>query len=435
MPIPIICLDVSLRQFCERFRRCFTRPQWKYLVTVLLGLMLCQSACTLSGLLGQVAEGQSLSGLSRFFSQAPWSAEDVAGAWLEGFDEQMAQAVREEKARQRRQQPRRRGRPQATVVTGYLIGDDSTQHKPKGEKMGGLGQHHSTTAHGRVPGHSLVQGLYVLLGRRCPLAPQMYRQRAVCEREGVPFVSKVVLMETLIRTFVPVAGTRTHVLVDAWYGCKRIWKAARERGFLITSGLASNRFLRVPDPEAECGRRWQRLGDYAAGLEPDQYQKVRWPRQDDEPREVYVHVVRTRIRKLYTCQLIIARPALDCLAKDIRYWASSDLDADLLTLVNYLAARWAIEVFFGDTKELLGLDHYQLMSATAILRFWTLVCAAYLYLDEERAHLRHEWQRHVTIGQARREVQRRHCQHLLDWLHEQFSAGIMPEQLFPLLAA
>ncbi len=435
MSIPIICLDAGLRQFCERFRRSFSKPQYKYLVTVLLGLMLCQGTCTLSGVLGQVAEGQSLSGLSRFFSQAPWSAEAVAEAWLEGFGEQMSQAMREEKARQRGQQPRRQGRPQATVVTGYLIGDDSTQHKPKGEKMGGLGCHHSTSAQGQVPGHSLVQGLYVLLGRRCPLAPRMYRQQAVCEREGVPFVSKVDIMETLIRTFVPVAGTCTHVLVDAWYGCKRIWKAARERGFLITSGLASNRFLRVPDPQTQRGRRWQRLGDYAAGLRPDQYQKVRWPRQEEEPREVYVHVVRTRIRKLYTCLLIIARPSLDCPAKDIRYWASSDLHADLKTLVTHIAARWAIEVFFGDAKELLGLDHYQLMSATAILRFWTLVSAAYLYLDEQRAYLRDEWRCHVTIGQARREVQRRHWQLLLNWLQEQFLAGVSPEQLFLLLAA
>ena len=435
MPIPIICLDASLRQFCETFRRCFTRPQWKYLVTVLLALMMCQGTCTLSGLLGQVAEGQSLSGLSRFFSQAPWSAEEVAEAWLEGFGEQMAEAVRDEHIRQRRKQGRRRGRPRATVVTGYLIGDDSTQHKPKGKKMGGIGHHYSTTAKGQVPGHSLVQGLYVLLGRRCPLAPQMYRQKAVCEREGVPFHSKIDIMETLIRSFQPIAETSTHVLVDAWYGCKRIWKAARQRGFLITSGLPSNRFLRVPDPEAERGWCWQCLNEYVTTLRPNQYQKVRWPRQDEEPRDVYVHVIHTRIRKLYTCQLVIARPSLDCPAKDIRYWASSDLDADLMTLVHYIAMRWTIEVFFGDTKELLGLDHYQLMSATAILRFWTLVAAAYLYLDEERARLRDEWQRHVTIGEARRAIQRRHWRHLLDWLHEQFSAGVTSEQLFPLLAA
>jgi hypothetical protein len=274
----------------------------------------------------------------------------------------------------------------------------------------------------------------VLLGRRCPLLPQMYRQKDVCEREGVPFQSKVDMMETTIREFEPVPNTQTHVLVDSWFGCKRIWKAARDRGFLITSGLKCNRSLRIDDPQAAGGKRWQRLDEYAASLSPDQYQLMTWPSQD-EPREVYVHVVRTRIRKLYTCQLVIARYALDCPLKAVRYWASSDLQADAPTLLHHIATRWDIEVLFSDAKDLLGLDQYQLMSVTSILRFWTLVVAAYAFLDEERARLRDERHRHVTLGDARREVQRCHWRHLLDWIHQQFLSGVTPDELFPTLAA
>jgi SRSO17 transposase len=434
MSVPIICLDARLRQFCETFRKSMSKPQYKYLVIVLLGLMLCQGTCTLSGLLRQVAEEQSLSGVSRFMSRAPWAAEEVAGAWIERFHEQMGERVKAEHERQRRQRPKQAGRPKKTVVTGYLIGDDSTQHKPKGKKMGGLGTHYSTCAEGRVTGHSLVQGLYVLLGRRCPLAPQMYRQKVICEREGVCFKSKIDIMEALIRDFTPVKNTLTHVLLDSWYTCKRIWRAARERGFLITSGLKSNRSLRVDDPQSEQGWRWQRVDEYAAALPTDHYQKVTWPSQAEQ-REVYIYVVRTHIRKLYTCQLIIIRPTLDCPPQAVRYWASSDLDADWMTLVAHIAARWDIEVLFGDAKGLLGLDHYQLMDANAIVRFWTLVMAAYLFLDEERAWLCDHWQAHVTIGDARREVQRSHWRHLLDWIHQQFSFGLTPAELHQHLAA
>jgi len=221
--------------------------------------------------------------------------------------------------------------------------------------------------------------------------------------------------------------------IDSWFGCKRIWKAARDRGFLITSGLKCNRSLRIADPQRG-GERWQRVDEYAASLSPEQYQKTYWPSQD-EPREVYVHVVRTRVRKLYTCQLVIARYALDCPLKAVRHWASSDLAADPATLLHHIAARWAVEVLFSDTKDLLGLDQYQLMSATAIVRFWTLVMAAYVFLDEERARLRDERQTHVTLGDARREVQRWHWRHLLDWIHQQFSSGVTPDELFPTLAA
>ncbi len=206
--------------------------------------------------------------------------------------------------------------------------------------MEGLGVHHSTTQDKRVRGHSLVQSLYVLLGHRCPLAPQLYRQQAACAAEGVPFQSKIDLMEAVIRTFEPVAGTLTHVLLDSWYSAKRLWRAARERGFLITTGLKSNRWLRIADPSAPNGWRWQRLSDYTATLSASDYVLLKWPKGDEE---VYVHVVSTRVRKLYSCQVVIVRQSLDAPLSQVRYWASSDLQASPALLLAHIAARWILK--------------------------------------------------------------------------------------------
>lgn len=434
MPMPIVCLDARLRQFALTFRSCFSLPQMQYFVIVLLGLMRCQEHRTLTGLQRQVTEAPSLSGLSRFFNEAPWSAATVAQTWLAHFRQQLAPLVEAERRRQRQARPKKRGRPKPPLVTGYLIGDDSTQHKRKGRQMEALGRHHSTTEGKRVVGHSLVQGLYVLLGRRCPLAPQLYRQRATCQAEDVAFHSKIDLMEALILGFEPVLGTQTHVLLDSWYAAKRIWQAARRRGFLITTGVKVNRSLRVDDPTTEHGWRWQRLSDYAARLKAEDYSVETWPSQT-EPRSVYVHTLQTRVRKLYRCQLIIVRESLDAPLAEARYFASSDLTADRAQLLAHLATRWEVETLFADAKEELGLDQYQVMSATGIVRFWTLVMAAYLFLDEERVRLRAERQRHVTLGQARREVQRCHRRHLIDWLADHLEAGGSRETLYDRLAA
>ena len=434
MRVPIICMDHRLRHFAASFHSCFSKPQRRYFEIVLLALLLCQEAHTLSALLRQVLARVTLCGLSRFLGKAPWSSADVAKTWRTRFDTQVTPLVHAEHARQYAARPKRPGRPTPSVVTGYLIGDDSTIEKVRGKKMAALGKHHSTTAGTRVVGHSLVQALYVVQGRHCPLAPQLYRQKAVCEAEGVPFHSKIELMTEQIRTFQPLAGTQTHVLLDRWYSAKCIWKEARRRGFRISTGLKSNRFLRVADPEAPHGWRWQRLSEYAAGLRAADYQQVRWPSQGDEPRQVWVHVVSTRVRKLYRCQLIIVRESLEAPLKETRYFASSDLQADVAMLVGHLAARWSVEVLFEDGKELLGLDQYQVMSAESVVHFWTLVWAAYCYLDEERARLREEWQRHVTLGEARREVQV-HWGHVISWMHQQFQAGTTPQRLQEQLAA
>lgn len=224
MPKPIVCLSTALRQFIELFRPCFSKRQWKYFVIVLLGLIKCEGRRTLCGLLAVVGEQASLCGLSRFFSRWQWSPAKVASTWLRRFREQMEATVEDEHQRQKAQRERRPGRPKATVVTGYLILDDSVHAKPKGRKMKGLGQHYSSTERRVVCGHSQFSGLSVLLGRRCPLLPRLYRQKAVCEQEQVPFQSKIDLAVQEIEQFEPVAGTHTHVLIDSWYHCKRCAK-------------------------------------------------------------------------------------------------------------------------------------------------------------------------------------------------------------------
>ncbi len=60
---------------------------------------------------------------------------------------------------------------------------------------------------------------------------------------------------------------------------------------------------------------------------------------------------------------------------------------------------------------------------------------AYAFLDEERDRLQKQWQRSVTIGETRREVQRLHRRQLLLWLRQQFQEGITDESLFELLSA
>lgn len=80
-------------------------------------------------------------------------------------------------------------------------------------------------------------------------------------------------------------------------------------------------------------------------------------------------------------------------------------------------------MLFSDAKDLLGMDHYQVMSVAALVRFWTLVLAAYIFLDEERqllCELRHE---PVTLGDARRALHQRHQTALVGWICEQHDCG------------
>jgi len=293
--------------------------------------------------------------------------------------------------------------------------------------MQGLGRHYSTTEQRVVNGHCLLIGLYVLLERRCPLQPLLYRQKSVCEEEGIPFQSKVDLVVQEIEQFEPVEGTHTHLLIDSWFHCKRVRKAAQRRGWDVSGGLKSNRRMRLMAEDGS--RKWVTLAEYAAQLGPNDWQEAIWPSQEGG-QKVYVHAVRTFIRKLGPVVLLITCHDVQAPAKSIRYWGSTLLDADAQTIINILAVRWNIEVFFEDAKDLLGSDHYQLMKAEAILRFWTLIACLSCFLDEQRS----AQEGIATWGDARRAIQREHQRNLLGWLEGQFQAGLTAQQVGAQLA-
>jgi hypothetical protein len=275
MPKPIVCLSEQLGQYLEAFRTYFSKRQWKYFVTVLLGLIECEERKTMSFMLRVVGEQISLSRFSRFMNKWRWSESAVAATWQERYQQELEPQVQSEHEKLKAALPKYRGRPKKTVVTGYLIFDDSVHTKPKGRLMGGLGRHYSNTERRVVNGHCLLTGLYVLLGQRCPLQPQLYHQRQVCEREGIVFRSKIDMVTENIDSFAAVADTQTHVLVDNWYHCKRVRKASRKRNWDLSGGLKSNRTLRLIDREGN--REWLKLSAYAAQLERGDWQEVTWP--------------------------------------------------------------------------------------------------------------------------------------------------------------
>jgi hypothetical protein len=426
MAQPVIVQDATLRQFARSFAGGFSLPQWKYFVIVLLGLLHCDAAHTLSGMLRQVAITATVSGLSRFLKRAPWSVADLTVARTARFKAQVAAEVAQAHAAQRAARPRRRGRPCETVVTGFLIQDDSTHVKRYAEAMEGQGWHYSTTERKSMPGHSLFQSVYCLLGRELPLTPELYRQRSVCEQEGVPFLSKVDLAVRTIQTFEPPPDTQTHVLVDSWYVNKAVWRATRQRDWDLTGGLKSNRQIRQTRPDDQ--RVWLSVAAYAAGLAADDFQPVIWPNQEGG-QQVYGHLLRTRVKKLGVCQVLMVKFTPDAPVSQCRYWVTSRLDATLDEVVAAVATRWAIEALFADLKELLGSDQYQIRSAQAIVRFWALALCLYQYLDEQRVRLRSERQQPVTLGEARTWVRQRHADLLLDWLAPQFAAGATADQV------
>jgi hypothetical protein len=426
MAQPIIVQDATLRNYLCEFRDVFTAPQWKYFVTVLMGFIHCQASRTLCGLLREVAALVTVSGLSRFLISPAWSVEELAEARYVWFCAEVTPLVAEAHAHLRSQRPKRKGRPSPTVVTGYLILDDSTHVKRYAKKMSGLGWHYSSTDRRTMPGHSLFEGVYVVEEHQYPLSPQLYRQKSVCEREGVPFQSKVDLAEKVIQEFEPLPDTHTHVLIDSWYVNKRIWKAVKARQWDLTGGLKKNHKLRTTDVEGQL--IWMAVADYAAELPEEAFQPVLWPNQDGG-QTVYAFLIRTRVKKLGVCQVLIVKTSLDDPGENARFYITTRCSDSLEQVVQAMARRWTVETLFADFKELMGSDQYQLHSADAIIRFWALGLCLYQYLDSLRHRLIRIYQRDFTLGETLRWLRERNDRQMLVWICCQVADGATASQI------
>ena len=76
-------------------------------------------------------------------------------------------------------------------------------------------------------------------------------------------------------------------------------------------------------------------------------------------------------------------------------------------------------------------DHYQVMSAQAIVRFWTLVACLMCFLEEQRASADDP---ELTCGDVRRSIQGDHRLNLLHWLFDQIQAGASLDDITSQLA-
>jgi len=417
----IILQDATLRNYLKAFHEKFSAPQWKYFVTVLIGLLHCNGNKTLSGMLREVAIVVTVSGLSRFLVSPAWSVAALDQVRYQQFTCEVSPIVAPKHQQQKAQRVRRRGRPSPTLVTGYLIMDDSTHAKRYYAKVAsGLGRHYSSIEKKTVKGHSLFQAVYDVEDYQFPLTPHMYCQKTVCEQMERPFRSKVELSIAMVESFEPLAHTHTHVLVDSWYLNKKLWKVTKARGWDLTGGLKSNRRVRIVDSQGMVS--WPTISEYAASLSSEDFQAVKWPNQADG-QVVYAYLLRTIVKHLGACQVLIVREKQAVPNSTTRFFATSRLKDTLEQVITAVSKRWAVETLFADFKELMGSDQYQLHSAEAIERFWALAFCLYQFLDSLRHRLERLENRHISLGEARAWLIDRHNSQQLDWICSQATRG------------
>jgi SRSO17 transposase len=258
--------------------------------------------------------------------------------------------------------------------TLYLLIDDSKKAK-RGKVMDAVAKMKDPTSDAYIQGHQYVCGILVFRQQVIPWGIRLYVKKAHCGAVGVPFRKTTELAAQLIRELQAPAGVKVMVLFDAYYLCHTVVKACREKHFHFASTLKSNRCL--------CKHGWKlKAGRYGRNL----FRRRRTAtlvlvKPHGEVRYRYLDAGWLQVSKLGGLHVVFSRKGA---AHKILGLVTDDSEVSAAGLIQAYDRRWEIEQFFKDSKQLLGLGHYQNRPYRAAVIHLPLVCFAYALLTHLR---------------------------------------------------
>jgi SRSO17 transposase len=252
----------------------------------------------------------------------------------------------------------------------YLIIDDSKKRK-YGKHMDAVSKMMDSIDKVYINGHLFVAAVILFRGFVIPFAIRLYVKDNLCGTVGVPFKKTTNHAAEIITEFEPPRGVNVTVLFDSFYLCRPVIKACKMKGFHWISTLKSNRNL------YKNGRKLK-VGKYAYNLF---YRKQRNTLSIDEEDKMtlykFVDAGIMKVSRLGNTRIIFSRKNKN---KKIMALATDITNLNATEIIKIYAQRWTIEVFFKESKQLLGLGQYQNRSYRAAVTHLHLVCFAYALL-------------------------------------------------------
>jgi hypothetical protein len=333
----------------NRFRCCFSKPQWNHFNTYMHGLLLGERGeKNIQDIADNQLQGRHQSSLNRFLTRPKWNVRKV-------------NALRLQYSLSNRS-------------GGVLIVDDTIIEK-SGKQMDGVGFLFDHCKGKSVRCHDIVSSFYHNSdGVHVPLYFTPYVKEEHATRLDIWFKTKIQIALDLIRKSL-MHITPEVVVFDAWYMSKELVDFLNCRGLVWVSQAKSNRLVQVDDT-------WISVSMYAKSLSKQEF--VRIDKVVDEQRFKWIYETTMVMKNIGLVKLVVLRQRKN--SKTCTFLVSNDTDLDGLQVLEYYKKRWAIEVFYRDCKQHLGMGEYQVRRLDAVVIHLHLVVLAYTLLKNARCN-------------------------------------------------
>jgi len=306
--------------------------------------------------------------------------------------------------------------PSKGEVIEFII-DDSKKQK-RGKTMQAVAWIRDPLTGRNIRGHQYVTATIRFRGYTIPFGIRLYIKKEDCRSLKRTFKKTTQLAADLIGEFEPPEGVKIRVLFDSYYLCPVVVKACRRRGFRFVSVLKNNRNL------FKNGRKLK-TGIYGKSLFRRRKKKAFSIRKcKGHVKYAYVDAGWLDVSGLGPLHVIFSRKKAD---PRILGLVTDEPRLSASQMIRTYDDRWSIEVFFKDSKQLLGLGQYQNVSYEAAVTHLHLVCFAYALLTHvaitrEGAQGKQRPTARLSTASLQNEVRRIVWDDLTEYL-KQFSSG------------
>ena len=259
-------------------------------------------------------------------------------------------------------------------ATLYLILDDSKKAK-RGKAMDAVAKMKDPTIDAYIQGHQYVCAILVCRDHVIPWGIRLYLKPEHARALALPFHKTTALAAQRIREFNAPAGVSVVVLFDAYYLCRTVVKACREKAFPFASTLKSNRSLFKPGWKLKAGRYGKNL------FRRRRTQTLVLTKPQGKVRYRFVDAGGLAVSHLGPLHVVFSRKGT---ARQILGLVTDAPALSAADVIRTYEKRWTIEPFVKDAQQLLGRGQYQNRPYRAAVIPRHLVCFAYALLPHLR---------------------------------------------------
>jgi hypothetical protein len=391
-------IDDVMEELLEKYRPCFSKPQFQNFSTYTVGLITCEGKKNIQAINRTFMDTKDQSSLNRFMTQSPWNLERVQNKRL---------SIAEE------------GLPASQGSTGYFLLDDTINNKT-GKHMEDAGYHYDSKIGKAVWGHDIVTTHYVNGEVEYPVGISLYVKKQTCEQKKTDFKTKIQLATEQILAFTSPEGVRIMLAFDCWFFCRQIVDAAKESKWDWVTQADSNRVIHYKEQKLNVITLAKRLPE-------KRFKKIKIK------GEAYVVCsLKVWMPKIGDVRLIISKEG-----DDFHFYVSNRLDYSARQVLLAYKVRHSIEEFYGDVKQNLGLEAYQMRSGRGAIIHWHLVFCAHTLLTllkQSAIRVDRGLEKSLgTLGDICRWVKNQCSRKLVDWLYDKFRHQAKPKTIYHIL--